>query len=184
MKQSIKYNKFVSELYKEFEDNENTNFVFICIGTSKLIGDSFGPFVGENLKKHNILKNNKTKKLKINIYGDIENNVNFRNINKLIDEINYKYYNPFIITVDSALSTRENIGKIVVSKRNIEIGKAINKKQKCIGNISVRGIVGENYNKLNKNMRGLKMVALENICELSNIVSNGICDVIDYKYKI
>lgn len=73
------------------------DIVIIGIGNSRIIGDSFGPLVGEILKDD------------YNVVGDMKNNVNYSNLEIYIDRINRKYSNPYIITVDSAMS---NVMKI------------------------------------------------------------------------
>ena len=56
-----------------------SNIVFVCIGTKKLIGDSIGPVIGENLKKF--------ENEFIHVYGTMQNNVNFINGKEIIEEI-------------------------------------------------------------------------------------------------
>ena len=53
--------------------------------------------------------------------GDLENTISNSNIENAIDEICIRYSNPFIVSVDAALSrNEENVGKIIVSRgRNL-----------------------------------------------------------------
>ena len=46
-------NKFITEFRRKIFNTkeEFSDYVFLCIGTEKVVGDSFGPLVGENLKK-------------------------------------------------------------------------------------------------------------------------------------
>ena len=57
----------------EFNNFNYSNIIFLCIGTTKLIGDSYGPIIGE------ILKNN-IKHPKVTVIGNIKENVNANNI--------------------------------------------------------------------------------------------------------
>lgn len=94
------YSDYLSIIEKEVKLC-NREIVIIGIGNSKIIGDSFGPLVGE------ILKND------FNVVGDMKENVNYNNIEIYMEKINRKYENPYIITVDSAVS---NVLKV---RRNI-----------------------------------------------------------------
>lgn len=86
--------------------------LFLCVGTDRITGDTFGPIVGYKLKR--LFRDTKN----VNIIGDLENIVCDNNIEAIIDEICRKYSNPFIVSIDSALScNEENIGKIIVAKR-------------------------------------------------------------------
>lgn len=96
------YNRFLKVIEREIRlcDRE---IVIIGIGNSKIIGDSFGPLVGE------LLKND------FNVIGNMTENVNYNNFEEHMQKINRKYKNPYIITVDSAVSSvlkvRRNICK-------------------------------------------------------------------------
>lgn len=70
----------------------NREYVIVCIGNSEIMGDSFGPFVGEMLKND------------YNVVGDMKNNVNYSNLEFNMRQIKIKYNNPYIIAVDSAVS--------------------------------------------------------------------------------
>ena len=37
-----------SRLYRYSIKNKFSNIIFVCIGTNKIVGDSFGPLVGDN----------------------------------------------------------------------------------------------------------------------------------------
>lgn len=96
------YNRFLRVIEREIKlyDRE---VVIIGIGNSKIIGDSFGPLVGEMLKND------------FNVIGNMRENVNYNNFEEHMEKINRKYENPYIITVDSAISSilkvRRNICK-------------------------------------------------------------------------
>ena len=56
------------------------NKVIICIGTSKCIGDSLGPLVGENLY-------NRINKSNIYVFGNLKNNITYQNIDAVLSKI-------------------------------------------------------------------------------------------------
>lgn len=108
------YNNFIndfSDVMCNLADGNNySNIIFLCIGTDRITGDTFGPLVGYKLKS---LFSDTSK---INIIGDLENPVNATNILNIANQIRENYTNPFIIAVDSALSVSQNVGTIVVKE--------------------------------------------------------------------
>ena len=137
------YNEFVKEFTRKVNNvkKQYSNYIFVCIGCEKIVGDSFGPMVGGNLKNLSFDDN-----IKIEVIGSKENVVNYNNIDKKLKEISKKYTNSCIVLIDSALSKKENIGKIVVTNRNMQIGSALNKNKHIYGDISIKAVVGQNYN--------------------------------------
>lgn len=105
------YIKFVQDLKNVIDKKSCENdIIFLCIGTDRVIGDCIGPITGSLLKVEN--KN-------VNVYGDLTKNLTFNNINQPLKEIKYKFKKPFIITVDSALSDKDNVGRIYIeNERN------------------------------------------------------------------
>ena len=93
--------------------------MFLCVGTNRVIGDCFGPLVGYKLK--NFFKGERN----IEIIGDIENTICFQNICDVVREIQE---DSFVIAIDAALSNKNDIGKIVVSKEKMNIGSGLKKK--------------------------------------------------------
>lgn len=171
-------NKIRVEFEKKLEEqivnlinhNRFSNIIFLCIGTSKIIGDAIGPMVGSNIKS---LENEY-----VHIYGTVENNLNFNNAKKIIEDINSNYINPCIITIDAALSNNNNSGDIVLGKGFMKIGKALEKSLCFYSDINIKCVVGKySYNK-NRNFDILQKVRMEEITRISNILSNGIRNVL------
>lgn len=160
--------EFVSNLKNKIQNKKD--IIFCCIGTDRVIGDCIGPITGSLLKS------------KINseiVYGDLDENLTFNNMNKKISEINSKYKNPFIIAVDAALSDEKHIGKIFVEDGGIFIGKGLNKRKRKVGNIGIKVVVGKDYNDNDLNFKTLQNVPLKQIIYLSKIISDGIIDCIE-----
>ena len=166
------YRKFVTDfekiICKTSYNKSYSAIVFLCIGTDRITGDCFGPLVGYKLK--NIYQNKKI----INIIGDLENTVQSNNIKQKYENIIETYKNPFIISVDSALSLEENIGKIIVEENGIEIGSGLNKKLIEIGNMSIKGIVAKNTYNTKCNFNILQNTHLSLIMNMADIVTSGI----------
>lgn len=163
-------------LYKKKQEKYFSEMVFLCIGTDKVIGDSVGPLVGTKLKE--LL--NKYNFFNINIYGSLDKTINYSNIIREVKNIEEKHKNACIIVVDAALSKKENIGKIFVASGKTLLGKSLNKSKIEIGDISIKIVVGRNYKFEKYNLNELQSSSLYEIINLSNIVANGIYEVIKY----
>ena len=85
----LEFNKVI----KKVNEKRYSDLIFICIGTNKIVGDSFGPIIGEILKRN-------VKDRKIKVIGDLTNNINAKNLKN----IKYNWDNPYVISIDSALS--------------------------------------------------------------------------------
>ena len=57
------------------------NYVFVCIGTNKLIADSLGPRVGEKLERY--FKENPM----VQVLGTMKNPVHFKNANIVLKKL-------------------------------------------------------------------------------------------------
>ena len=135
-------------------------YIFICIGSTKLVGDSLGPMIGSYLKKK--FKNNDI----IKVYGDLNNQIDFYNIEFALKEIEKQYSNKCTkIIIDSGLG--RNIGSFLVSKGEIYLGKGLNKNKKINGDISIIGIVGENHGNTLKNFLELKSLEKNRINQMA-----------------
>lgn len=162
--------KFVQDLQKNIYQYRNQKFsdvVILCIGTNKLIGDSIGPIVGQKLKEEKM-------KEKISVYGDLKQSINFKNAKTVLEKIFKSYQKPFIITIDSALGTERMVSKIVVNKGIIRIGKSLGRSICYPSHITIKGVVGENKNTYDDNIKILNEVEPELIWNLSNIMVEGI----------
>lgn len=146
-------------------NNAMSDIVFLCIGTSKIIGDSFGPFVGSRLK----CNENEF----IHVYGTMENNLNFVNAKEIVEDINFRYKNPCIVTIDAALSNKGRVGDIVLGKGYIKIGKALEKSLCFYSDINIKCIVGKRFKDRKRNLEELRKVEVKELLGLSNIVSNA-----------
>lgn len=133
----------------------------------------FGPLVGYKLKY--LFKNID----EVEVYGSLENNISAKNAKKTIEYIKNKYQSPLVIAIDSAMSNRENIGKIVINNNGMYLGKALNKNIAYVGDLSIKGIVSQNVNIPRYNFQLLKNTSLNLVMNLADIVSVGIYNVIN-----
>ena len=174
LRNNVEYKRFVWNFDNVINlCDKNKSYLFLCIGTTSIIGDAFGPVVGT------ILKQTYSNKSNIVVIGDIYNSVNYTNINENIKLIKCKYKNNIIIVLDSALSCKQNIGKVYVENRGLKYAESLRKDNNIIGDISIKAVVGENTNSNINNFKNLKSTSLDDIKNLSAIVSNGIIEVMN-----
>lgn len=170
-----KYANFLykfSKIIRDYQINNYSKIVFLCIGTSSVVGDSFGPLVGKKLKE-------KIKKQNILVLGDLQDNISALNIEKRVNNIKEKCSNPLIIAIDAALSRKEDIGKIKVYPYGIKIRNALEKNENKIGNLSIKAIVANDNKESIENYQELKNTPLSRIEYLSQITADGINTVIN-----
>ena len=171
LKDMVEYKRFVWEFNNSIDLNKD--IVFVCIGTPRIIGDSFGPLVGTVLKK--LLEKNH----KVTVIGDLRNCITYEDIKKKMFSINSNHTKSLIIVIDSALAQRSNIGKIYIQKRGLKYAESLKKANEVIGNISIKAVVGEDCCDSMKNFYNLKDVSIQKIEYVSSIVANGIVDVMN-----
>ena len=109
--------------------------VVLCIGTDLVIGDAFGPLVGELLRKKYDAR--------CFVYGTLDAPVTALNLDRYIRLIRSSHKNSKIIAVDSALGKSEDIGKISYREGSIKPGLATGKKLSAVGDFSVVMTVGD-----------------------------------------
>ena len=136
--------------------------LILCIGDSKLIGDSLGPLIGSFLERNKSDIGNNVK-----VLGTLEKPIGYNDLIEIAKHINYnKEYYTTIITIDSALGSNQNIGKILIDNTTLCAGSGVN-----TGKISIRGIVGKNYDDIKQNIQELENVS-------TNLVENMACKII------
>ena len=160
---------FSTIICKLTENKVYSNIIFLCVGTDRITGDTFGPIVGYKLKNlYHGIKN-------IDVIGDLENTVCDTNIDIVLKEIKKTYSNPFIVAIDSALSYNENnIGRIIITEGGIILGKGLGKAKTCIGDMSIKGIVAKDFDNIKSNLWVLQNINLGFVMKMADTVANGI----------
>ena len=122
---------FLNCIYEEKQNKDYFELVFLCIGTDRLIGDSFGPLVGTRLKelfeKYNICN--------INIYGTLNENICYTNVDKWIKIINKNHPGACIVVIDAALSKETNTPSVLnykQKKNSFSLSQIISKKDQLL----------------------------------------------------
>lgn len=139
------------------------NYTFACIGTNKLVEDSFGPKVGD------ILEINFCKQKNIKVFGTTRSPIHFKNA--LIYLENIKKEQGIIIVIDSALGKKEKIGDTYINIGGIEIGKAFGKSFYFPANLSIKTIVGTRNEIIKQNLKG-KFEIESNIARVNSLAQN------------
>ncbi len=135
------------------------NILFVCIGNGKIIGDSLGPLIGTVLEKNKrLIQNN----VKIDVIGTFENPILYYNVEEFIKNIDSQDYSEIVI-IDSALGSKENIGKVMITPAEILIGVGVNRGRMVKGDIILKGVVGINYNNISRNLIELESVEAKQI---------------------
>lgn len=163
------FNFEFNKVIKRVNEKRYSDLIFICIGTNKIVGDSFGPIIGEILKRN-------VKDRKIKVIGDLTNNINSKNIKN----IKYNCDNPYVISIDSALSDTIEPGNVFIIKKGLVPGSALNKKAIAIGNIAIKGIVAKDEKSLIKNYYNLKNADYKLILKFSKNISKIILQSIKF----
>ena len=171
------YNNFVQDfsivLREKIRDLEISKLIFLCIGTDRVIGDSFGPLVGYKLEC--LYKDEEN----IKVIGNLNNIICTHNISKIISNINATYPDSFLIAIDAALSNTNSIGKVIVSKKSLNIASGLNRNNTYVGDVSIKGIVSKNMNNPKYNFKLLQNTPLNLIMNMADAVVQGIDTVIN-----
>lgn len=140
------------------------NYVFVCIGTSKLIADSLGPRVGEKLEEY--FKGNP----RVQVFGTMKNPVHFKNANIVLKKLeNTKKKN--VILVDSALALEAPIGNTYIGRGGIEIGRAYGKSFYFPGNVNFKTVIENQKEKVNWSIEQIEVLARKVAWKIVNIVA-------------
>ena len=168
---SYKLNKQIYKNMKDLNYTHNKKLVIVCIGTDRSTGDCLGPLTGSLLKKRKLINTD--------IWGDINQPVHARNLDKTIKTINSKDEYPFIIAIDAGLGRKSSVGYIDVKKGPLKPGTGVNKKLTKIGDMHITGLV---------NVGGymeylvLQSTRLSVVLQMSKIIAHGLEQTINKFY--
>lgn len=167
--------QFCNTICRLTQNKTYSNIIFLCIGTDRITGDTFGPLIGYKLK--NNLKCNKY----INVLGDLNRTVSNENILEIVEYIKDNYKNPFIVSIDSALSTSRNIGDIIVQDKGIYLGSCVRNNRVYIGDMNIQGVVGKNTCVPNNNFKLLQNTNLGIVMNMADTVATGIISAMQFE---
>ena len=120
-------------LMEEAISNGYSCVVFLCIGTDRSTGDSFGPLVGHKIKS--------IRAKNVHVYGTLNDPVHAKNLDISVKMVTSTHEKPFIIAVDACLGSLDHVGCIGVDKGSIKPGSGVNKNLQSVGDMYITGIV-------------------------------------------
>ncbi|WP_253278857.1 spore protease YyaC [Psychrobacillus sp. FJAT-21963] len=149
------------------------DIVFLCIGSDRSTGDSFGPFVGTMLKEKNF---------PYHVFGTIEEPVHALNLEAVLKEINSQFNEPIIFSVDACLGDNHQIGSIILKDGPLIPGNAINNPLPEVGNYQLKAIV--NYLDPSCPTYSLNNTRLSTVMSLAKITSTILLKSVQNKNNI
>ena len=121
-------NRFKNDVVKKLRNIIDENTIIVCIGSTKVYGDSVGPKVGTLLTQLN---------LDIPVFGTTNNPIHSCNFNEKTKAILDKYPNSNIIAIDAASSESSDVGSVYFREGSVKPGSGLDKKIGSIGNYSI-----------------------------------------------
>ena len=103
--------------------------IFVCIGTDRSTGDSYGPITGTLLEKEGFT-----------VYGTLKKPIHAKNLENALTDIDTE--NNLVIALDASLGDAGNVGQIFIKSKPIRPGSAFGKTLPKVGDISITPIVG------------------------------------------
>ncbi|OLN23976.1 spore protease YyaC [Domibacillus antri] len=139
MRQFVDEAFFVHNMKNELKPivSDKQEVVFVCIGSDRSSGDSYGPFVGLRLKKTFTLR----KYTHVSVYGCLDHPVHAKNLAETAQLIQQNHRDPTVIAIDSCLGSSKHIGTIHLEKGPMKPGSGVQKDLPPIGDYSISGIV-------------------------------------------
>lgn len=113
--------------------NNWSELVFLCIGTDRVTGDCFGPFVGQKLSSYSGTV--------FSVYGTLFQPVHALNLTDIYQHIQTHHPNALIIAIDASLGEKKHLGYVTIANGALHPGAAIHKQLPSVGHIHITGIV-------------------------------------------
>lgn len=143
-------------------NKKNQTPIIVCIGSDLVLGDSLGPLVGTMLVKRNV---------PAYVYGTLNSPITAKEITCAKTHIKLLHPDAFIVAIDAAVGSTDDIGLIKVSDKGLKPGLGVDKNLGVIGDCSIIGVVAgkslQNYNLFN-------MTRLNLIYKMAEIIADGI----------
>ncbi|MDR3551554.1 MAG: spore protease YyaC [Clostridia bacterium] len=102
----------------------------VCIGSDRLIGDSYGPLTGHMLSRLSLPG--------FSLFGSLVSPVHALTISEALERIDTQ--RTLVIAVDSCVGGEQNIGCIAASNEPLRPGSGLGKSLPAVGDISITGI--------------------------------------------
>ena len=119
---------------KQFVMRQRVPPIILCIGTTRVPGDSFGPITGQILTDYF--------RVPTEIYGTVKSPVHALNLTQTVAKIRLLHSDRKIIAVDSAVCTRGRKGAVRAFPGPLRPGLATGKTLIPVGDFSITATVG------------------------------------------
>lgn len=178
----IKEYSFSKAIYKGFIESNRDEIVVINIGTDRVTGDAYAPFIG-SLIEDNPLSN-------IKVYGTLDEPIHAKNLNYRIEKIYKDHPNAFFLSIDAALGKEEAVGNIYLRDKPLIPGAALEKDLISVGDYSIIGIVNVNncafsfstmQNTRLSKVRKLSLKTLEELIALDEMINKSVNKIVSRK---
>ncbi len=134
---------------------------FVCIGSDRATGDSYGPLVGTFLERAGVQT----------VYGTLVDTLNATNIEE--GRCNWEHHEK-VVAIDASLTSKPvRIRKIVVEDGGLKPGLGLGKDIAPIGSVSIKGMVNISTDK-DLSLRVLQSTELSKVIEMAEVTSKAI----------
>ncbi|WP_419876388.1 spore protease YyaC [Candidatus Pristimantibacillus sp. PTI5] len=140
------------------QHRDRRSIVFVCIGSDRSSGDSFGPLAGSLLKERGWP----------NVIGTLQQPCDAHAVERSAAGIPKDCT---VIAIDACLGKPSSIGRFLVSEGPLQPGKAIGRRLPAIGQYSIAGVVNANGPKA---YWMLQTTSLYQVLRMANEVVNAI----------
>lgn len=147
----------------------DTDFVFFCIGTTQVTGDSLGPLIGSQLEQLHLPQTT--------IYGTLEAPVHALNLEWKWQAAKKKHPDSCFIAIDASFGPKAQLGNICVENCPVHPGRGVGKCLPPIGDISITGVVCQNCVMRH---RQLEHTPFSSIQRQANTILHGIFQTLLY----
>ncbi len=160
----------ISKTLENFNQTKKRPIV-VCIGSDLILGDSLGPLIGTMLKKEGISEF---------VYGTLNFPITAKEIEYAKIHLKEMHPNSFLIAIDAAIGSPEDVGIIRIVKGGLKPGLGVDKNLGTIGDASIIGVVAskslQNYNLFN-------LTRLNLVFKMAEKITAGIIDYISLTQK-
>ncbi len=140
-----------------------SHFVFFCIGTNQVTGDSLGPLTGSQLKMLNLPHTT--------VYGTWKNPVHALNLEDIWKNAKKKHHDSCFIAIDASFGPKSHLGNICIENRPIYPGQGVGKSLPPVGDIAITGIVCPDCVMRHKK---LENTPISHVQTQANVITSGI----------
>ncbi|OMP67722.1 spore protease YyaC [Domibacillus epiphyticus] len=130
---------FVHNMKNELKPilSDKQQVVFVCIGSDRSSGDSYGPFVGLKLKETFSIR----KYPHVSVHGCLNQPVHAKNLDETVQRIQQNHRDITVIAIDACLGSSDHIGSIQLEEGPLKPGSGVQKDLSPIGDYNISGIV-------------------------------------------